>query len=128
MLYFLFLTAYIRAFSNLIRVKALLAEDGNNVLINITPRRNRDQLSANQRQSLTSAKLPMVKVTKALLYCKEYLTGLCGLKREARHPTETNADKKTHLHLTLTSKPHVPSGTLSFMPRNKTFQEKKTAY
>ena len=43
--------------------------------------------------SLTSAKLLMVKVT-GLLYCKEYLTGLCGLKREASHPTEKNAEKK----------------------------------
>ena len=38
----------------------------------------------------------MVKVTEALLYCKEYLTGLSGLQRKARHPTETNAEKKNH--------------------------------
>lgn len=43
--------------------------------------------------SLTSAKLLMVKIT-GLLYCKEYLTDLRGLKREASHPTEKNAEKK----------------------------------
>lgn len=89
--------------------------------------------------SLSSAKLLMVKVT-GLLYCKEYLTGLCGLKREASHPTEKNAEKKKRkyyiqgklplkLSLTLlTSKPHVPSGTPKFYAKEKNISRKKTAY
>lgn len=54
----------------------------------------------------------MVKVTEALLYCKEYLTGLSGLKRKARHPTETNAEKK---------KPQtIYSGEVTFEAKFKT--------
>lgn len=57
----------------------------------ITPKRNRDQLLINQRQHLTSAKLPIVKGTGFIVLQRIPYWTVTGKRG---HPTETNAEKK----------------------------------